>query len=518
MFSVQSQDSFDSAFEPFQSAQRPHQPAAEESDITSAEGEEQIDHPENDEGDLKLTTQQQDSSNDESREYAYHPNRFKETPSTWKRWTAPERELAASLDQLTSQDLSLHLYNAFKLNQRSVTHQSLAKGQDHRQDGRDLFATTWVPPRTWTAWPLPSKVVPREDRSTLLGPVHGLPYPYLPKPAKASETLMEILVAQALRRAKLRLQDRDWETPTVLGAETTQAVEELVTDKNPPVDHSPTNNHIPSASENSSPSAESEQSHDTPLNFSHTAEEPSENAASSDFRPVVMEDDEAAMSILQPSIMHVLTRLDELLSGLHRIRSSYLSVDAPEFEYRSQAEDHLLSTSQSRKRGRNPSTQRPPRSMSVDATGSDSEEPRFKSPKKRRSMSSGGDRFRRRKEKLGLRNWSDILGVASITGFDPDVVEHAASRCADLHDEEIALPTLNHGVDSFRRQTFCQTQANPQAQRRSTDESQDWLSSRGGLTTQERMLGGIHQDGFLQPIEGKRSWKASRPKQKRDIE
>lgn len=46
------------------------------------------------------------------------PNRYVGPSSTWQSLTEQERGLAASLDALRNQDLSIHLYNAHRLKKR----------------------------------------------------------------------------------------------------------------------------------------------------------------------------------------------------------------------------------------------------------------------------------------------------------------------------------------------------------------------------------------------------------------
>jgi len=47
------------------------------------------------------------------------PNRWQGAPSTWQSLTEAERGLAASLDKIRNQDLSVHLFNAYALKRRS---------------------------------------------------------------------------------------------------------------------------------------------------------------------------------------------------------------------------------------------------------------------------------------------------------------------------------------------------------------------------------------------------------------
>ncbi|KAF4839489.1 hypothetical protein CGCSCA4_v011215 [Colletotrichum siamense] len=50
----------------------------------------------------------------------------------------------------------------------------------------------------------------------------------------------------------------------------------------------------------------------------------------------------------------------------------------------------------------------------------------------------------------GLRDWSDVLGAASISGFKPEVVARAAQRCADLFGQGMDMQTLVEGPASKR--------------------------------------------------------------------
>ena len=43
---------------------------------------------------------------------------------------------------------------------------------------------------------------------------------------------------------------------------------------------------------------------------------------------------------------------------------------------------------------------------------------------------------------LGLRDWSDVLGVASMVGWEPEAVGRAAARCSTLFGEGISFRTL----------------------------------------------------------------------------
>ncbi|KAG6267165.1 hypothetical protein E4U47_005413 [Claviceps purpurea] len=51
--------------------------------------------------------------------------------------------------------------------------------------------------------------------------------------------------------------------------------------------------------------------------------------------------------------------------------------------------------------------------------------------------------MQRRLRKWGLRDWSDVLGAASLAGFSPDVIARSTRRCASLFNQGMSMRTLN---------------------------------------------------------------------------
>ncbi|KAG6117389.1 hypothetical protein E4U13_001163 [Claviceps humidiphila] len=51
--------------------------------------------------------------------------------------------------------------------------------------------------------------------------------------------------------------------------------------------------------------------------------------------------------------------------------------------------------------------------------------------------------MQRRLRKWGLRDWSDVLGAASLAGFSPDVIARSTRRCANLFNQGMTMRTLN---------------------------------------------------------------------------
>ncbi|EFQ25610.1 RNA polymerase I specific transcription initiation factor [Colletotrichum graminicola] len=89
-------------------------------------------------------------------------------------------------------------------------------------------------------------------------------------------------------------------------------------------------------------------------------------------------------------------------------------------------------------------------------TEAEAETSRSRSPRKKRDLppeTRAGAKIRARESMLGswgLRDWSDVMGAASLAGFKPEVVARAAQRCADLFGQGMEMQTLLEGPPSER--------------------------------------------------------------------
>ncbi|KAL9103470.1 MAG: hypothetical protein Q9163_001498 [Psora crenata] len=496
MSSAPSPASFEPDLGPFQSRQRPNYESEDNADMLSAGSA----------GGFELNEDDKDASEvGHSSKPSPPPNKFRGPHSTWRRWTAPGRDVAVSLDRLINQDLSIHLYNAFKLKQRGATHQKLEKAEEVAPEEPNPFVCTWVPPKAWTAWPLPAPIVPREDRIQYSGAASPPPYPYLPKPRMPSQTLRELLVAHVLRQAKLRLKEQDWESPSISGTEADGETDYEVLGEDTLTENQGSDSTAAPKVETSAAGIGAEEINGTSRDVPNA-----KDSEISYLSPVIMTDDETAMSIIQPSLMHIMTTLDSMLLGMHRVRSSYLSLKVPKDADQNGMEEQSPSSSHSRTPGQSQSRSTAAPSSSKDlSTASDSGRISSQARKKRRSLSSRDERYWKRAKKLGLRDWSDVLCVASMTGFDKVTVERAASRCTDIFDECIIFRTLEQGHDEFEERTFCAGQNSFLPKRNPSHRSLTRLESKISLGSNEEMLGDLHHDGFLGPITGRRSWKPS---------
>lgn len=420
------------------------------------------------------------------------PNKYHGPPSTWRDWTAPERQLAASLDQLQAKDLSIHLYNFFQLKKRvsASRRRQCEKIQDAEanvlQSGK-----AWLPFETWTAWPMVPELVPRvTDESEWEADA-----PQETKTGRetmdASEVLQDLLAARICKKAKERFLAREWED---------SESEFLATPRDPCFSRQ--------------------------IRVAKLAGDPSEPE---DAIPVVMADDQRAKAILQPSLNHVVGKLDILFTGLHHARSSYATYNKAFGNVDSLTDEELpkkkkRKTSLSRPNWNETSNQHPtPLSETLpeesDAGAESSTRQRHYRMNRRKST------FAQTKLGLCLRDWSDVLGVASMCGWSPEIVARAAARCSDLFEEGITFRTLHEGHNQHQEKDYLpditpleDLQKTVPASKQTQDNVKD-AGEESVRNSDHEMVGGVHVDGFRQPIKKHKSWgrgRRTRSKGQRD--
>lgn len=415
------------------------------------------------------------------------PHKFRGPASTWRNRTASERGLAASLDQLRAKDLSVHLYNAYKLKQRTTqrskqqistninSSQFAALGQ---QDTDDI--DLWEPPKTWTAWPLSSEDVPREDGEKRWEERNASVPTGSTTRSQSSSLLKELLVAQISRHARERFTRREPGDPDSSTGTSRQDSTIKMAARAPDYD--------------------------------------AQYDKLKRYKPVVLADDERASQILQPTVQHILRKLDDLLRGLHRSRTYYFDVGDSESESQSQAR-RSTSRARSRKRKGSVSMRDASNVGSSENLTANSQTNRRGSTRRAASRSRSKSvptplSIKMRKSRLGLRGWSDILGMASLSGWDSNIVEAAASRCSSLFEEGILFRTLDEGGKDFSERSYISRSARIPIGRTATPLPSENQGSNDH--DKDAMVAGVHVDGYLQPIAAKKSWKY--PVKKRKME
>ncbi|KAI5369372.1 Putative Rrn9 domain-containing protein [Septoria linicola] len=356
-----------------------------------------------------------DYSSEEERE-----GRFHGPDASWRFYTKAERDLAYSLDQTENNDLSAHLYNAHNLKRRlyvdSVPEPWHSKQRWIAHD--DSGHIPFHPESSWTAWPLEPADVPRSSEQWGVPAADG---------EDENETfrkredwtpggqLRDCIHAEILRQAKDRFKNRV-STQNVTGSASLQG-------HGNQAPQLPSTDNSESDTATSSSSQSSDEIRDEPEESDAGVEAPdSPGAPDGILYAVPMADDELAASIARPAVNHIMAKLDDLLRGLHHSRKGHR-----------------------RRRSQTRSENATRRHKSTSGADSDDENDNSRS-QSRSSRHSAGDsspRNSRKRQELGTRDWSEVLGIAALTGWDQAVVARAAQRCATLFDEHMEFRTIH---------------------------------------------------------------------------
>lgn len=396
---------------------------------------------------------------------SYRPNRYHGPAVTWRFWTQEERQNAEALENIRARDLSAHLFNAYALRRRAreLRQRSVEENRPHYHRDEDEDAP-FAPPARWTAWPMPANEVPRVDEYARMMAVRkgddDEKWTLRMQPdLRPSAELEENLIAVMMRIAKERFWARKWMYGA--GGE---------------------------ASQKKDPTHEEDAAGDATRKNAHNDEEDGESGWKTDpdlelfednieYRPVVSTDDDKSRRQLRPLARQIITKLDNLLMCLHNARKASTAPDdssASEMmtDTESVASSRYISPrkrrrtegtaersqSRGRKRTRTGSVsggaERMEESPSDDeseegssaATSFDESNTSSRAPSRSISRGAGARRYDSyQRLRLGLRDWSDVLGVASMTGWPSAAVMRAARRCADLFGEDMVFHTLEEG-------------------------------------------------------------------------
>lgn len=351
-------------------------------------------------------------SSEEERE-----NRFTGPASTWRDYTADERGLVASLDQERASDLSIHLYNAHALKSRLYDRQTAGESQPwqnkyHWIKPEEDGSIAWHPDTNWTAWPLPAKEVPRKSegfgKDALVDDAADGTLKML-LPWRAGADLNEEVLALMLRRAKTRFNSRSEAHVKLPSRQQSRTRSPSQLRSSPPVAHGSRESSV--ASETHSDESDSETE-------SIEAEVYSKS--------VFMADDDKARKLLGQSSRHVLAEFDKLLMGLHRSRQYHTSASGG---------DNDLIKSRPHKRKRRSTTNETPTPLAQPGNAESEDDQEHTLHRDYTKHPSGG-------HNAIPRDWSEVLGVASLAGWHPAVVERAAKRCAALFGERMLFRTM----------------------------------------------------------------------------
>ncbi|KAJ5747877.1 uncharacterized protein N7511_009573 [Penicillium nucicola] len=344
---------------------------------------------------------------------ARRPNIFTGHSSTWRKYNADDIGAYEAALNIRSRDLAAHLYNAHAIRRRTrVTSKKSYADDDFR------FSV----PRRWTAWPLPAADVPRLD--DIIKDKLDSGNLRMESDLRPSADLEESILAVMSKTARERYRAREWDYDGVNSKKLLDG-DEIMQDQ--------------------ILQKEEEDLNAEPMN-------------TISFEPIIQLDDDKSAEQLRPLTRNILTQLDRLLTGLHYSMKGRMLEDLSEDEQTSDIDDEdRPRQSRSRSRGRkitqkSPGKQSPHRSLSVqmssvadtdDESLPDAPRPRDQSRASHASQDQEQGSFV--KGRLKLRDWSEVMGLASMMGFPSDVVMRTSKRCADLFGEDLEFRTLPEG-------------------------------------------------------------------------
>ncbi|KAH8724006.1 hypothetical protein GQ44DRAFT_709490 [Phaeosphaeriaceae sp. PMI808] len=531
-----------------------------------------------------------DHDHDHDRDHELHtrPNRFKGRRTTWRGYTAADRQVATSLEQLQNSDLGAHLYNAHALKRRvrkPAGELAGLEGWESKEcwlkEGSELeytdvsgeIQTDLVPSRDWTAWPLPPAKLPTPHKR--LARTSGQHNEWTIGNMDAhdgSEEMREELLALFLRLAK-----EQWHTK--------EADDRLSRKKHHP--SQPRTGPQPkstqslslqhSASRAGINMKEDGNDDNTQTDDTETQDEDEEEFANGIgtqrgrmpqpdvFRtPIFLADDAKALRNLQPVINSVLSKLDELALTIRRTRLNHLGLGiygdtSTQSEFTSETEStETLSRPSSRDQPQSrPSSRQGAQAPSRSTFGKNSRAPAEADSLEDEPQNSDTDTdsedngsviSRDETWRAGLMDWSDVLGLAAVKGWDDKVIARAAQRCATLFGEGMSFRSLDENLATkppaepvqytpstipapeirpaissvpqkrplFRTGTlYC-----PHASCVDSEENfeipyrviqhcikvHNYDPRTNDSDNEDRAFGGVHIDGFLQPIEVQSGW------------
>lgn len=223
--------------------------------------------------------------------------------------------------------------------------------------GQPVQEDRWVPPKSWTAWPLPASVVPRPDfmkRTDVADERHAfrMQVPYVPR-AELQETVSATILRLAKERFRARQAAQGEENAAVLDVESSEDD-----------DHDDDDGNSSGAETSSAPRRRARSKSRTrsvsrarSMKFESTSDGEMMDVDTAPDMPllgtVVATDDELSYSLLRPSAQRILVKLDATLTILHTAQESQTHRPS-ESGASDDASSRPQSRSRSRPRGRGP--------------------------------------------------------------------------------------------------------------------------------------------------------------------
>lgn len=413
----------------------------------------------------QLTEVEEEQDDYEQVQKTARPNRWQGTAHKWMNDTRNDRQAFKSLKSFEDDDLSIHLYNvhALKRGLYPVSTDGAANHHtDHKQWHRKeklLGEVEWYPNRFWTAWPLEPDVVPRGDERSLRvkeaeGDAGALDKDKEMRLAgKPSQELEDVLLAEITKQARYKFEQREWAAEDVpIEDEGSDTAREA---------RAPSTSLKRSRTTEAQGTLETEAGRANKIKRSSVRHDSVGSVVSRSgtpfqhdfldvkYKPVIMADDDSALALAQPIIRSTVKKLDSLLLALHHSRSN----DARALNDR-------------------PRDDQCGNGRVIDSSGLSNTDGQTSAEETDSSSTRSRKRSRLLLSQVRPRDWSQVLGMAAVMGWNNATIRRVQARCEALFGEQMVLNAIDVGPYDVTEQEL-------------------------GTDT---MHGGVHIDGFMQPL------------------
>lgn len=444
---------------------------------------------------LSTTTSSSFSAGSGAENQGFHLRAWPGTRQNWLRLTRDDRDLYKSLERAENDDLSRHLFNAHVLKGKrrsKQTTQHETPKDSWLSKKRWRHQAEWAPHDSWTAWPLEPERVPTRDEAWGTSTSNGHDVEGVSDTASFSWPCMDIgmeLEAQMMTFAQQELfswrvrraqrpepshgGDHEMTCASAGSQEDERSSQDRTSPSGPAQDAGVAQDHHELQNTESEAGASSVIDDSSGSNNGESGP----TAYSSDLTPEMLSDEEETSQLLGPAIRQMLPQLDNLLMALHHSRQNQ-ALSVPD------ASDSGSSKERSRSRGR-------------------------RTCHRHRNPASSRLRTIEAPRKLGLRDWSEIIGTAALVGWDRGTIQRAASRCSHLFGESISFQVI---PSQYTPPIAMEAGAADDGYK---PHATDDLAARAGLTVEQPQSGSYKANWICpetqcerhqQPISGRVRW------------
>jgi len=412
------------------------------------------------------------------------PNIWRGSNQKYKSLIADARQTKDGLDRLNDQDLSAHLFNIHGLKRGLYpdlfdNDAAKPKLEQWKRKERLFEDQGWFPRRTWTAWPLEPGVVPRRDERVLwdrhrIGEVAEVKKAFKARLMETpSQELEDVLLAEFTKQARKKFEAREWDVDRDTASEEEEEIGQRtqIQGKRKRQDDDDTG-----SEDHRRKKLIKTARHETGATLVNRSGTPlGEGMPNTIFKPIVLADDEDARSKTQPMINSIVSKVDSLLTALHHSRTQKTRSVRIKNPTKTGLGQKLPQYAGSR-------SMSPASSSKSDTADSDAGQKR----------TTEADENSRKQRACRPRDWSEVLGMAAILGWDTDVIRRTQARCEALFAERMTFRDVNSGPYDSPKQA----------------------ESAPSINVKEEFLNGVHLDNFMQPIP---RYRASRRYKRRKL-